>query len=130
MVYALISLTSLLVAIVSTLRGAWFVLGFSVVELVAVGWAFLHYARHASDREQIALVNHLLSVELIQAEQSRRYCLDARSTRIDLSALDRGVIGLEEAGVRVEVGRFLVRSRRRQFANELQGALELSRKEF
>src|SRR3569833_2657349 len=88
MVYALISLTSLLVAIVSTLRGAWFVLGFSVVELVAVGWAFLHYARHASDREQIAFVNHLLSVELMRAGRARRGGGEARSARGEGAARD------------------------------------------
>lgn len=128
--YALISLTSLLVAVVVAVRGAWYVLGFAVLEQAVLAWAFLVYARHARDREQIMLTGHRLRIELIRAERCRRYCLDARRTWIDLSALHRGVIGLEEAGARVEVGRYLMHSKRREFARELQSALESSKKEF
>lgn len=131
MVYALICLASLMVAVVSALRGAWYVLGFAVLELAAVGWAFLHYARHANDREHITLADHWLFVELIQAERSRQYTLDARFVRIDLPAAHRELIRLEAAGTRVvEVGRYLVWSKRHEFARELQSALDLNRKEF
>jgi|SRR3569623_235102 len=129
-VYALISLTSLFVAIFVSLRGAWYVLGFALLEQAALGWAFLVYARHARDREQIMLAGHRLRIELIRAERIWQYCLDARRTWVDLSALHRGVIGLEEAGARVEVGRYLMYSKRREFARELQSALESSKKEF
>lgn len=123
-VYVILCLSSVAVAAIFTLRGAWYVLVFAILEMTAVGLAFLHYARHATDREHIALIdNDCLLIELIQAEQARQFRLDSRLTRVDLPAADRGLIGLEANGVRVEVGRFLTEWKRREFARELRSAL-------
>ena len=122
--YAGMCVTSLLVAAVCTLRGAWFVLLFATLEMLAVGIAFLIYARHASDREHIAMQDDCLLVELIQAQEIRQYKLELRSIRI-LGQASRGeLIGLEAEGVRVEVGRFLTEWRRREFMRELKQELQ------
>lgn len=112
-----------MVATVCAVHGAWYVLGFAILEMSAVGLAFLHYARHATDREHIALVDDCLLVELIDAEQARQFRLNPRWTRIDLPGAQRGLIGLEADGTRVEVGRFLAEWKRREFAQELRSAL-------
>lgn len=121
--YAALSLGSLSVAIYFTINGAWYIFGFSILELLAVGLAFLHYARHATDREHIALTDEYLLVELVQAEQALQYELDVRSARIALPASHRDLIGLEARGVKVEVGRFLTERKRREFAQELKNEL-------
>lgn len=118
--YAGMCITSLLVASVCTLRGAWFVLLFAILEMLAVGVAFLAYARHATDREHIAMQDHCLLVELIQAEHIRQYRLALRSIRIVVKSSRRELICLEADGVRVEVGRFLTEWKRREFVRELQ----------
>ncbi|WP_418000017.1 DUF2244 domain-containing protein [Herbaspirillum rubrisubalbicans] len=48
-------MVSLTVALGFTLHGAWTILFFSVIELLAVGAAMLVYARHATDCEVVAL---------------------------------------------------------------------------
>lgn len=121
--YAGLCTASLSVAIFFTWHGAWYVLGFSLLELTAVGVAFLLYARHATDREYIALIDDCLLVEVIQVEQVRQYRLDSRWIRVDVPVSHNGLIGLESRGTRVEVGRFLTESKRHEFAGELQRTL-------
>jgi uncharacterized membrane protein len=121
--YAILCATSFAVAIGFTLRGAWFVLLFAAVEMSAVAVAFLIYARHATDREHIAMLDDYLLVELVQAQEIRQFKLDLRAIRIAVQETRRGLIGLEALGIRVEVGRFLTEWKRREFVRELRQEL-------
>jgi uncharacterized membrane protein len=123
MVYAALCSVSLTVAAFFTMHGAWYILGFAILEMMALGLAFLNFGRHATDREHIALIDDCLLVELIQAEQLRQFRLDPRWTRVEPPEMHSGLIGLEAKGTRVEVGRFLTEWKRREFAQELQCAL-------
>lgn len=127
MVYAALCSVSLTVAVWFTLRGAWYILGFAVLELAAVGLAFFHYGRHATDRERIVLSEDTLLIELIQAEQASPHRLNLRATRVELPDTQRGLIVVEAAGVSVEIGRFLTSWRRREFAMELAHAVRQAR---
>ena len=127
MVYAILCMVSLTVAVLFTLRGAWYILGFAVLELAAVGLAFLYYGRHATDRERITLIEDTLLIELIQAEQASLYRLDMHTVRVGLPDAQRGLIAVEASGMRVEVGRFLTAWRRREFVQELEQALRDAR---
>jgi len=107
----------------------WIVLAFSLLELACVGLALLLYARHALDRERIALSSDCLLVECVQAEVHSQALLDPLWTRV-LTGTDaaagrprRNLITLESRGVRVEVGRFVNEAQRRQVARELRMAL-------
>lgn len=122
-VYAALCVNSLMIATLFTVHGAWYIFGFAILEMFAVGLAFLHYARHAADRERIALIDGYLLVELVQAEQVRQIKLNPRCTQINLPNASRGLIGLEANGTRVEVGRFLTEWKRREFAQELRSVL-------
>ena len=125
--YAILCATSLAVAIGFTLRGAWFVLLFAVLEMSAVAIAFLTYARHATDREHIAMLDDYLLVELIQAQEIRQFKLDLRSIRIAVQETNKGLIGIEALGTRVEVGQFLTEWKRREFVLELRQELQRNR---
>ncbi len=127
MVYAALCSVSLTVAVFFTLRGAWYILGFAVLELAAVGLAFFHYGRHATDRERIVLNEDTLLIELIQAEQASPHRLTLRTVRVALPDAQRGLIVVEAAGVKVEIGRFLTTWRRREFARELAQAVRQAR---
>ncbi|GAC1326673.1 MAG: DUF2244 domain-containing protein [Collimonas sp.] len=126
--YAILCATSLAVAIGFTLRGAWFVLLFAVLEMSAVAIAFLIYARHATDREHIAMLDDYLLVEVIQAQEIRQFKLDLRSIRIAVQETNKGLIGIEALGTRVEVGQFLTEWKRREFVLELRQELQRSQK--
>lgn len=123
LVYAALCGTSFSVAAYFTLHGAWYILGFAILEMTAVGVAFFLYARHAADREHIALIDDYLLVELIQKERVRQFRFDPRWTRVESPVSRNELIGLEANGMRVEVGRFLTEYKRREFARELKRAL-------
>lgn len=121
--YAILCTASLAVAIYFTYRGAWFILGFSLMELTAVTCAFIHYARHATDRERIVLTDDWLLVELVRSEKSQQFRLRRNRTIIIQPASHNRLIGLESSGIRVDVGRFLTEGKRRQFLQELRREL-------
>ncbi len=114
----------MLVAVFFTLQGAWYVLGFAILEMLGLGLAFFQFARHATDREHIALIDNYLLVELIQAEHSRQFRLDPRWTCVEPPDAQHELITLESRGMRVEVGRFLMDRKRRDFARELKQELQ------
>jgi uncharacterized membrane protein len=127
--YAVLCTLSLAVALAFFLHGVWIVLAFSLLELSCVGLALLLYARHALDRETIALSEGCLLIECVQAEVCSHARLDPLWTRVlapaELSAPNprRALITLESRGVRIEVGRFVNEAKRRQVARELRQAL-------
>jgi len=122
-VFAILCAASLTVALAFTLRGAWYILCFAVLELSVVGLAFLIYARHATDREYIALVDDYLLVEFVCAEKITCFRLETRQLRINHTASYRNLIRLESSGIRVEVGQYLTHWKRRELAQELERAL-------
>jgi uncharacterized membrane protein len=123
--YALLCAGSLAVGLaVLVLHGIWVVLAFSLVELSLVGLALLVYARHATDRERIALTDACLLVESVEADRRLESRLDPLRTRVRLDgAPRRALIRLESRGVELEVGRFVSEARRRQVERELRQAL-------
>ncbi|KAF1047722.1 MAG: hypothetical protein GAK35_00537 [Herbaspirillum frisingense] len=122
-VFAILCAVSLTVALAFTIHGAWTILVFSVIELLAVGIAFLVYARHVTDREYLVLEDDSLTVEVTQAGKASRIKLDLRRARIEFPGARRTLVGLESAGTRVEVGRFMSEWKRREFARELEREL-------
>jgi uncharacterized membrane protein len=118
--YAVICAASLMVAVFFTMRGAWVVMMFALLELTAVATAFLYFARHATDHEHIALTDNCLKIELVRGERKWQYRFDPHRTKVALPVLRHGLIGLEANGDRIEVGRFLTEWRRREFARELK----------
>src|SRR5690606_22596106 len=117
------SVGSLSVALYISFTGAWYIFGFSILELSAVALAFLHYARHATDREHVALPEECLLVEVVTTQQAQQYELNVRHGRVVPPACHRDLIGLETGQVKVEVGRFLTERKRRAFAQELSQEL-------
>lgn len=121
--YASLCLASLVVAGLFAWRGAGYVFGFALLEMAAVGLAFLTYARHAADREHIVLDDDCLLVELIVTERVRQFRLNRHLTRVEMLPARRALVRLAAAGQHIEVGRFLTESKRRAFAQELEQEL-------
>ncbi len=123
LVYALLCTTSFGVAILFTIQGAWYVLGFAVLEMAAVALAFIHYARHATDCEHIALADGCLLVERIVAGKSEQVRLDVNWTLIEPPARNQDLINLKAKGITIGVGQFVTAAKRRQVAQELRQGL-------
>ena len=103
--------------------GAVLVLPFTWLELAAVGFAFLVYARHASDGEKISLRGRHLVVELENAGHLRRAEFDRDWVRVEPVADDRSLIELSGQGRRVNVGRYVRPELRPVLAQEIRRAL-------
>lgn len=127
MVYAMLCSVSFFIAIVFAVRGAWYVLGFALLEMAVVGTAFLHFGRHAMDRERLELAGRVLKVSVIQAENEQYFHLDPHLTRVSLQRSRSGLIRLEDGLVSVEIGRFLNRAKRHEFSAELRHCLSASK---
>jgi len=102
------------------MAGAWLVLPFAGLEALLLGAAFVLYARRAADYERIALASGRLTVEVAQAEGSRRHDLDARRLRV---CLERGRVLLRAGAEELEVGRNLDAEARVRLAAELEKRL-------
>jgi uncharacterized membrane protein len=102
--------------------GAWLVLPFAGLEVLALGAAYLAYARRAADYERIELAAGRLTVEVADAQKTSRYEMEARRARVCVE--EDGVV-LRGAGKELRLGRHLDAQRRAEFAGELQKRLRI-----
>ena len=121
--YASLCAVSLGVAVGFWSLGAPLVLPFALLELLAVGLAFLLYARHATDRERIRLLDGRLVVEQETAGRIQR-CEFAREwVRVEPREDDGQLIEVRGGGQSVTVGRHLRSDLRPALAREIRLAL-------
>jgi uncharacterized membrane protein len=118
--YVSLALFSLAIAFMLVLVGAWLVLPFTGIELLAVGIAFAIYARHAVDYERIRLFPNRLVIEQVSAEQITQFEFNPRWVRIEPGATPRDQIELVSRGQTIMIGQHLAQYRRAQFAGELR----------
>lgn len=123
---AILCLALAAVAVIFTLHGVWHVLAFALLEIGFVALTFLHYARHATDHEHIALMDDCLLVERVLAGRTEQIRLDRHWTRIALPGSDQDLIRLEDQSIQIEVGRFVTEAKRRQVGQELRQELQVN----
>jgi uncharacterized membrane protein len=122
-VYGLLGAAVAVVSLVFALRGFWFVSVFAAIEMTGVALAVRHWARHAGDRERIALTDDCLLIERIQAGRTQSIRLDPGRTSIAPPTRGQRLIGLTSLGVKVELGGFVSEHVRYRVADELRSAL-------
>jgi len=103
--------------------GAPLVLPFAWIELVAVGCAFVLYARHATDGEKIALQGGRLVVELENGGHYERAEFLPHQVRVEPHTGDRSLIEVSGQGRSVKVGRYVRPEQRAALAREIRMAL-------
>ncbi|RYY91792.1 MAG: DUF2244 domain-containing protein [Comamonadaceae bacterium] len=121
--YASLCVVSLGIATFFWFQGAVMVLPFAWLELAAVGFAFMAYARHAADREHILLEGRRLVVETENAGRLERAEFDRDWVRVEPGADDKSLIEVSGRGRSVIVGRYLRPELRPALARELRRAL-------
>lgn len=114
---------SLAIAAFFWVQGAVLVLPFTSLEIVAVGLAFLAYARHAADGEHIVLQGRRLVVELEQGGRLERAEFHREWVRVEPGPADRSLIEVSGQGRRMSVGRYLRPELRPVLAREIRRAL-------
>lgn len=114
---------SLLIGIAFWLGGAPLVLPLAGLELLAVGAAFMVYARHAADGERIALRQGRLIIELESAGSVQRAEFLPHQVRVEPGHSDRSLIEVSDRRRSVQVGRFVRPELRALLAREIRMAL-------
>jgi len=105
-------------------QGASLVLPFTAVELVAVGTAFLVYARHATDHERICLNEGRLVVEQETAGKTQRSEFGSQAVWVEPPGGGDQLVEVHGGGLSVRVGRHLRPDLRVALTRELRMALK------
>ncbi|MFM9879441.1 MAG: DUF2244 domain-containing protein [Burkholderiaceae bacterium] len=121
--YVSLCVVSLGIGVFFWFQGAPYVLGFAGLELLAVGAAFLTYARHATDGETISLRGSQLVVELENAGRRERAEFNREWVRVEPKTNDQSLIEVSGQGKTVEVGRYIRPELRPELAREIRSAL-------
>jgi uncharacterized membrane protein len=121
--YLTLVFVSLLIGSVFALLGAWMVLPFSGLEMIALGAALVIYGRHALDHERVVLNDCGLTVETVDAGRRTVTRLNPYWVQVVTESGFRSAVYLRDQGLRVAVGRHLDDAGRRRFAQELRRAL-------
>jgi uncharacterized membrane protein len=116
-----LGLVSLVIAGVFALQGAWPVIVFSCVEVLALAIAFFVYGRHAGDYERIEMDASRVVVESVSANRLERRELLPQRLRVEYE--DRKLIQLVQGGQSLSIGRFVASDQRKQLADELRLSL-------
>lgn len=121
--YVSLCVVSLAIAAFFWSQGATLVMLFAWAELLAVGVAFLVYARHAGDGEKIVLRGGQLVVELETAGHTQRAEFNREWVRIESKDSDGSLIEVSGQGRSVSVGRHVRPELRAALAREIRLAL-------
>jgi uncharacterized membrane protein len=123
LLYASLCVVSLGVAGFFWAQGATLVLPFAALELLAVGTAFLVYARHATDGERVRLQEGWLVVEQENAGRVVRCAFPRDRVRVEPVDKVAGLIEVRGGGQAVSIGRFMRADLRPLLAREIRLAL-------
>lgn len=104
--------------------GAWPVLPFAGIEMLALATAFYLNGRHAADYERIALAEERLVVEASNAGRVERHEFNPRWLHLDAQRFGRDLhLLLRSRGSELEIGRHLDMERRASLAERLRRSL-------
>jgi uncharacterized membrane protein len=126
LLYVSLCVVSIGIGLVFWSLGATLVIPYAALELTAVGFAFLVYARHATDGERISLLGKQLVVESVHAGKLERAEFSSEWVWVEPRGADGSLIELSERGKSIRVGRFVRPELRPLLAKEIRLALRAS----
>lgn len=118
--FATLGLFSMFVAVFFAMQGAWPVIVFSAIEIVALSVAFVAYGRHAGDYERIEVSPAEVLVETMDASLVRRRQLTARWLKVEYQGGKSELVRLVSGRQSLMVGRFMPDDQRGKLARELR----------
>jgi uncharacterized membrane protein len=122
-VYLSLCLASLGIAAFFWAQGIRAVMLFAWLELMALGFAFVVYARHARDGEKILLQGGQLVIELESGGRTQRAEFNREWVRVEPKNGDGSLIEVSGQGQSVRVGRHVRPELRPELAREIRYAL-------
>lgn len=118
----LLSIIPLLIGIGFSLIGAWFVLPFVGLEILALAIAFYYINNHEADYESISINGDSLVVKRSTAQQVSQDVINPYWVKVLQHKLPNGELRLylRSHGKEIEVGRYLTREQRELLAKQLK----------
>lgn len=115
MLFAAILTITLVVAVGVASAGAWYVLPFAGLELLAFGCAFYYISLHYDDYESIALEGDHLILEKCARKQVRKISFQRYWVKLTMRDLNNGKFGLfvGSHGKEVEFGKGFINDEQR-----------------
>lgn len=120
---AAIGLISLLIALFFALMGAWLVLPFAGIELLAVGYAFFYVHCHSCDYERMVITDDQVSIVTKSYKTYHHTCFNRYWVKVSLKPTPSGdkLLFLRSHGKEVTFGRaFMTNEERVKLANQLK----------
>ena len=129
---ASLAIVSIGVASIFAYSGAWWILFFAFIEIVALVAAFVVYARHAGDYERIVVTPDAVIIEFNSGADVVRRQAHPAFARVEYpypaeTAGGDSLIVLALGGKEVEVGRFVPHLKRERLAREIRAHLLAAR---
>ncbi len=121
--FVCVSAVSLGIAAAFALNGAWMVVPFALIEVSALGLAFVCYARHAGDYERIEAEPGRLRIEASHGSNLRVAEVSPSWVRVEYRGRSSEPIVLVAGRQQIVVGRFVPDHRKPALVEQLRGAL-------
>jgi len=118
-----IGLISLVIALFFVFMGAWLVLPFAGIELVAVGYAFYYVHCHSCDYERIVIEEDQVSIETRSYKTYRQTCFNRYWVKVFLRTMPGGdqALFFRSHGKEVMFGQcFMTSEERVELASQLK----------
>ena len=121
-IVVLLTIIPCLVGFGFALIGAWLILPFVGLEIVAVAYAFYYINSHESDYESITIEGDNLVVQRCVGQQLSQDVVNPYWVKVLRHELPNGELHLylQSHGKEIEVGRYLTRKQRELLAKQLQ----------
>lgn len=124
-IFAGLACLSIAVATFWASQGAWVAVPFAILEVMALGAAFVVYARHAADSDDVLIYPQQVEVVCRRGPRAVRSELPRGMVRVDQLEPGDGLIRLSAGRRQVVVGQFVEPSARSEIASQLRQALRL-----
>jgi uncharacterized membrane protein len=126
LLYLSLCCVSLGIGLAFYVQGIALILPFALAELLAVGVAFVVYARHATDQERIQIVDRHLVVEVEEGGKCHCAQFARERVRVEPRVGSKALIEVSAKGVSVDIGRHVRPELRAELAQEIRRALRTS----
>ena len=120
--FGVLATVSLSIAAAWAIHGAWLVVPFACVEMLALAIAFVAYARHAGDYERIVIAPGRLVIEQASGGTTRRLECEPPWVRVEYGGTRRELVRLVAGSRQETVGRFVPAETREKLARELRAS--------
>jgi uncharacterized membrane protein len=113
----------------AVLLGAWMIVPFTGLEMLALYLAFRHVGHHAADYERIGIDGDFLAIELRDGGQVRRFSLNRQWAQV-VGSGDGSRLALRSHGRELEIGRHRNGEQRLAMGRELKRELKRELRSF